>query len=587
MIEIKVPGSKSITNRALAISSLAKGMSVLRNVLNSDDTRHMVNALKNLGVKIKRGKNNALEIHGGRLNKARKALFCGNSGTTMRFLTAILATQNFESVLDGDRRMRRRPLKDLIDALQQLGASVIPLRKNGFPPVKINYPLIGGHCYIKGNISSQFLSGLLLAAPLAQKDVTIHVIGRLVSRPYVDMTIDMMEKFGVRVKRDGYKKFHIKAGQKYHSGDFEIEGDASSATYFWGISQLTGEKIKVANIPNSSKQADIKVKNIIERIPLQATAAKAGQASYKLQAINCSDFPDGAMTLAVFCAFNKGKFILTGLKNLRVKECDRLSALAKGLKNIGCRCNKLKDGLVIHGDPERLHGGNIETFNDHRIAMCFGMAQFVIPEIKIKNPNCVKKTYPDFWKDLNGLKKKFSEKNIILTGMRGSGKTKLGRLLGRSLGRRFIDTDELIEHNAKMPIALLVKRRGWDYFRRLERNVIHKLRNEKNAVIATGGGTLINLKNAEILKRNGKVIFLDSIIVSLKKRLEDKTDRPSLTGKKDFLKELNEVYLKRLKAYNGVADAVLDVSQQTNNKQRDLERKLQKLIRICARFGII
>ncbi|MEK7172336.1 MAG: shikimate kinase, partial [Patescibacteria group bacterium] len=169
----------------------------------------------------------------------------------------------------------------------------------------------------------------------------------------------------------------------------------------------------------------------------------------------------------------------------------------------------------------------------------------------------------------------------------GSGKTKLGRLLGRLLGRRFIDTDELIERNAKMPIVLLVKRRGWDYFRRLERNVIQKLRNEKNAVIATGGGTLINPKNAEILKRNGKVIFLDSIIVSLKKRLEDKTDRPSLTGKKDFLKELNEVYLKRLKAYNSVADAVLDVSQQTNNKQRDLERKLQKLIRICTRFGII
>ena len=139
--------------------------------------------------------------------------------------------------------------------------------------------------------------------------------------------------------------------------------------------------------------------------------------------------------------------------------------------------------------------------------MCFGMAQFVIPEIKIKNPNCVKKTYPGFWKELNELKKKFSEKNIILTGMRGSGKTKLGRLLGRLLGRRFIDTDELIERNAKMPIVLLVKRRGWDYFRRLERNVIQKLRNEKNAVIATGGGTLVNLKNAEILKRNGKVIF--------------------------------------------------------------------------------
>ena len=491
MIEIKVPGSKSITNRALIAASLASGKSVLTNALESDDTRHMMNALKNLGVKIKRGKNNELKIYGGHLKKARKTLFCGNSGTTMRFLTAILATQNFESILDGDRRMRQRPLKDLIEALRQLGTNITPLQRNNFPPIKITGSALAGHCYVKGSISSQFLSGLLLAAPLAKKDITIHVIGNLVSKPYIDMTLDVMEKFGIKIKRKGYKEFLIKSDQKYHNRNFEIEGDASSATYFWGISQLTGEEIHVSNIPEDSKQPDTEIK-------VQSSKLKAQNYDLKLKTlkINCENFPDGAMTLALLCAFNKGKFILTGLNNLKLKECDRLSALAKGLKSIGCRCSKLKDGLVIHGDPERLHGGRIETYNDHRIAMCFGMAQFVIPEIKIKNPNCVKKTYPGFWKELNELKKKFSEKNIILTGMRGSGKTKLGRLLGRLLGRRFIDTDELIERNAKMPIVLLVKRRGWDYFRRLERNVIQKLRNEKNAVIATGGGTLINPKNA-------------------------------------------------------------------------------------------
>lgn len=572
MMEITVPGSKSITNRVLLIASLAKGKSILTNVLDSSDTRHMMRALQHLGIKIKQLKNNKLEIHGGKFKPPQKTLFCGNSGTTMRFLTAILATQNFESVLDGDKRMRERPIKDLIDALYQLGANAIPLRKNNFPPVKIKCPLLGGHCYISGKISSQFLSGLLLSAPLAQKDITIHVIGRLVSKPYIDMTIDTMEKFGVCVKRNKYKIFHIASGQKYHARNFEIEGDASSATYFWGISKLTGEKINVTNVSDNSKQPDIRIKNIIEKISPKT--------------INCSDFPDGAMTLAVLCAFNKGKFTLTGLKNLQVKECDRLSALSNGLKKIGCRCHKLKDGLIIYGNPEKLHGGRIKTYADHRIAMCFGMAKFVLPEIKIENPACVKKTYPNFWNDIIELKKHFHQKNIILTGMRGSGKTKLGRLLGRLIGKRFIDTDELIEYSTKMPIALLVKRRGWDYFRKLERLIVQRLKNEKNTVIATGGGTLMNTKNAEMLKRNGKVIFLDSAVISLKKRLLNKTDRPSLTNKKDFLKELNEVYLKRLKTYNSVADAILDVSQQTHNKQRDLEKKLQKLMLICTRFGI-
>lgn len=583
MIEITVPGSKSITNRALIIASLAKGKSVLSNILDSEDTRHMMRALQNLGIKTKKLKNNKLEIHGGRLNKSPSAktplaFYCGNSGTTMRFLTAVLATQNFESVLDGDKRMRQRPIKDLLDALNQLGANATPLQKNNFPPIKISGSLsggsLGGHCYIRGNVSSQFLSGLLLASPLAKNDVTIHVIGELVSKPYVDITIDLMEKFGICVKRNKYKKFFIKSGQKYLARRFEIEGDASSATYFWGISSLTSEEIKIKNIPNNTFQPDIKFLETAKKI----------QNTIK---INCSDFPDGAMTLAVFCAFNRGRFILTGLENLRVKECDRLSALYNELKKIGCRCRKLKYGLIIYGDPQRLHGAKIETYNDHRIAMCFGMAQFVLPGLKIKNPSCVKKTYPDFWKDLKTLKKKFLEKNIILTGMRGSGKTKLGRMLGRALGRKAIDTDELIEKRAKMPIALLVKRRGWGYFRRLERNIVEKLRNEKNTVISTGGGTLINSKNAEILKQNGKIIFLNSAIKSIKKRLENKIDRPSLTGKKDFLQELNEVYLKRVNTYNGVADAVLDVSQQTNNKQRDLDGKLRKLIIICERFAVI
>lgn len=581
MITITVPGSKSITNRALLIAALAKGKSILRNVLKSDDTERMMNALRMLGVKIKKS-GSEIVIHGGNLRKPRGKLFCGNSGTTLRFLTALLATQNFECVLTGDARMRERPIGDLVDALIQLGAEIKYLRKKLFPPIKISSPINRNVCEISGKLSSQFLSGLLMAAPLADYTITVYRRGDLVSKPYIDLTLKIMKTFGVRVEKIGYKKFIIRAGQKYRARDFKIEGDASSASYFWGISALTGEKINVKNIPLNSAQADLQFLKILKKYPCFRKPLCTNGCKPASLDINCRDFPDSAMALAILCAFTKGKFRLSGLSNLRVKECDRLHALATELKRIGCRAQELHDGLKIYGNPEKLHGATIETYNDHRMAMCFGMAGFVLPGIKIKNSECVKKTYPDFWKDLSALKKKFLRKNIILTGMRGSGKTRLGKMLAAKLKRKFVDIDALIEKTAKKTVSEIVAKKGWKYFRKLERTATKKAARMKNVVIATGGGTLMYPENIKALKKNSRIIFLYAKTDVLKKRLKNKQNRPPLTARKNFLNELREIHKKRLFRYKKVSDIVFDVSQQTKNRNKDLDIKLKKLLNIIS-----
>ena len=570
MIALKVPGSKSITNRALLLAALAYGKSTLRGALESDDTRHMRLALNRLGVRIKQ-KNGMLEVRGGILKKPGAQLTSGNAGTVLRFLAAALATQPFTSALSGDARMKERPIDDLIKTLNQLGAHAVALRHNGKPPIEVKGPMLGGSCTISGSVSSQFLSGLLMASPLAEKTVTIRVRGQLVSKSYVDLTIALMKKFGVTVHRSGYKKFTVRAPQRYRPQNVKIEGDASSASYFWGLGTLIGEEVRVTNVPENSLQADVEFKNIVK------------SPSH----LNCRDFPDSAMTLAVLCALRKGKTTLDGLGNLRVKECDRLHALATELRKIGCKTKEINDGLVIEGNPEKIHGAHIKTYNDHRMAMCFGMLGAVVPGIKIENPGCVSKTYPNFWRDLAAVKERLCKKNIIITGMRGSGKTKLGKLLGRQLGRRFIDLDDLIERRAKKPIGEIVAASGWNYFRALERKAVKSIAGLEYAVISTGGGTLMFAPNVRILKKTGKVIYLKSSIASIRRRLTGKKDRPALGVAENFLGELEEVYRRRKKQYERTADAVVDVSKQTSAKSKDFDEKLKKLIALVTRWGMI
>jgi 3-phosphoshikimate 1-carboxyvinyltransferase len=435
---IEVPASKSYTNRAFLIASLAKGRTVIKNALLSDDTIHCYKALKQLGVKIKkRGK--IFEIQGtngfnsfelrdtsyenntklSRILSGRNSkpvtLDLGNAGTAVRFLACALTLLNEDTIITGNQRMQNRPISDLVESLEILGVKIEYLKKEGFPPISIHGKgfLNGGKTKIKGNKSSQFLSGLLIASPFAKKDIEIEVEGELVSKPYVNMTIQIMKDFGVFVENENYKKFFISNKQKYLGHEYEIEGDLSSATYFFGIAAATGSEITITNAKYDSLQGDIKFvdvlgrmgcscKNAINRV-FTGIAIKGPSQLSALGTLNLSDMPDSAMTVAVLCALAKGKSVLTGLANLRFKECDRLKALTTELTKLGAKVKELDDGLEIHGNPSKLHGAIIETYDDHRMAMCFAVLGTKIPGIIIKNPNCVNKTYPEFWKDLEKI----------------------------------------------------------------------------------------------------------------------------------------------------------------------------------------
>lgn len=413
---IHVPGSKSLTNRALLLAALAKGETTLKNILRSDDTEVMIQALQNLGVTINEDTKTSTTVHvGGNpiWEKPETPLYLGNAGTAVRFLTAILANQSFETTLDGDSRMRERPLHDLLTSLRSLGADIeCP---TNCPPLTIHgKPLTKSETRLSGTTSSQYVSALLMLAPLLQNGLTITIDGELTSKPYIDLTLDLMNTFCIqRIEREGYRKFHIPP-QSYRPQNLIIEADASSATYFWGIAALTGQTITTPHLTRSSKQADIQILPFLEKMGCKVNENEQGitvkgpplhslkTKNYQLQTspINANAFPDGAMTLAVLAAFAQGETVLTGLHTLKHKESDRLTALATELQKIGAEASATADTLTIRGNPDSLHPATIATYNDHRMAMCFGMAKSRIPGLIIENPGCVAKTYPHFWEDL-------------------------------------------------------------------------------------------------------------------------------------------------------------------------------------------
>lgn len=403
-IKTAVPTSKSYTNRAALIAALAEGKSEIINPLQSDDTKVMIRALKQLGIKIAQ-KKNKLIIQGakGVFNISTKQINLENAGTAVRMLTAVLALQNSEYKVQGNSRMNNRPIGDLINALNQLGAEI--KSNNNCPPLTIRGPIKGGEVTINGNISSQFLSALLIASPLTNKPTTISVKNKLTSAPYIDMTLETMEKFGVKVRNKSFKTFNIPT-QTYKHAKYEVEGDASSATYPLAISAINNSKCTITNIPSTTKQADFRFLNILRKAGCKVTINKnqftiIGPKELKpLGTIDLNSLPDAAMSVAVICTFAKGKSTLKNIENLRVKETDRLKALATELTKIGVKVKEGKSSLTIFGVPENLHGAEIETYNDHRMAMCFSVVGSKIPGIRIINPDCTAKTYPGYWKDL-------------------------------------------------------------------------------------------------------------------------------------------------------------------------------------------
>ncbi|KAE9534274.1 3-phosphoshikimate 1-carboxyvinyltransferase [Ursidibacter arcticus] len=410
--EINLPGSKSLSNRALLLAALAEGTTKVTNLLDSDDIRHMLNALKQLGVNYQlsddkticevTGVGGAFEWQNG------LALFLGNAGTAMRPLTAALCLKGkneSEVILTGEPRMKERPILHLVDALRQLGANITYLENEGYPPIAIrNTGLKGNYVKIDGSISSQFLTALLMAAPLAENDMTIEIIGDLVSKPYIDITLAMMRDFGVTVSHQNYQLFSVKGQQKYHSPQqYLVEGDASSASYFLATGAIKG-KVKVTGIGKNSIQGDRLFADVLEKMGAKITWGddfiQAEQGDLKGIDMDMNHIPDAAMTIATTALFAQGETVIRNIYNWRVKETDRLTAMATELRKVGAEVEEGEDFIRIQ--PLALADfkhAEIETYNDHRMAMCFALIALSNTPVTILDPKCTAKTFPTFFEE--------------------------------------------------------------------------------------------------------------------------------------------------------------------------------------------
>jgi len=409
---VRLPGSKSLSNRMLLLAALAEGQTALENVLDSEDVAVMVAALRQLGVDVQ-GElaTGRLRVQGcgGPLPGGEHALFLGNAGTAMRPLTAVLTLGRGTYTLSGVPRMHERPIGDLVLALRALGAEIACLEREGYPPLRIAARgLPGGETGISGVTSSQYVTALLLAAPYAQAPVTVRIVDRLVSVPYVAMTIALMERFGVRVEREDWRRFHVPGGQRYRSpGRALVEGDASSASYFLAGAALRGGTVRVEGCGTDSLQGDARFAAVLERMGATVRwepAAIEVRGGALLRGIDADlqDLPDAAMTLAVAALFAEGPTTLRGIGNWRVKETDRMAAMAAELAKLGARTEVGDDSLVVH-PPPRLQAARIATYNDHRMAMAFSLAACGGVPVTIENPGCVAKTFPDYFAVLAGL----------------------------------------------------------------------------------------------------------------------------------------------------------------------------------------
>ena len=402
---VKIPGSKSITHRALIMASLADGKSILNNFLQCEDTHYTSKALKQLGIKIEPQGNDLIVYgRGGSFDRDsdQDKLFLGNSGTSYRLLLSLVALARGTYTITGIERMCERPIGDLVRALQDLGVKISYLGRDKYPPVSIMADgILGGKIEISGGKSSQYISSLLIAAPYAEQDVEIEVIGNLVSKPYIDITINEMMRFGIDLYRDGYEKFKISAGQKYKAGTYAIDGDLSTAAYFWAASAVTGGQVTTENVnPLKTHQGDIALLDIFRKmgcsVKIEDDRVNIKGGPLKGINVDMSEIPDMVPTLAVVSIFAKGKTHLGNVHHLRFKESDRLSSLTQELGKLGAKVDELDDGLIIHGG-ENFVGATIDPHDDHRLAMSMAIAGLRIPGIYITNETCVNKSCPGFW----------------------------------------------------------------------------------------------------------------------------------------------------------------------------------------------
>ncbi len=459
---VTLPGSKSISNRVLLLAALSEGSTVVHDLLDSDDTRVMLEALRQLGCGVRQNESTVtIQGLGGRPKTSAAKLFMGNAGTAIRPLTAALAVMGGDYELRGVPRMHERPIGDLVDALRQLGCQIDYLDNPGYPPLRIGQPTLNlsAPIQVRGDVSSQFLTALLMALPLvAQNDITIEVVGELISRPYIEITLNLLAQFGVVVQHDSWQRFTIPAGNVIRSpGEIHVEADASSASYFIALGAIaTGARdpkcIKILGVGTASIQGDIRFVEAAQMMGAQITSGpnwlEINRGAWPLNAIDldCNHIPDAAMTLAVMALYADGTTTLRNIASWRVKETDRIAAMATELRKLGARVEEGADFIRITppATPAEWRAATIHTYDDHRVAMCFSLAAFNpagLP-VRIDDPKCVAKTFPDYFEALFSLVQTPHQHIpvICIDGPTASGKGTLAAALAKRLGYHFLDS---------------------------------------------------------------------------------------------------------------------------------------------------
>jgi 3-phosphoshikimate 1-carboxyvinyltransferase len=404
---VRVPGSKSYTHRALIVSALSDGICEIHNGLDSEDTRLTRDALCRMGVTITQHED-FCSVYGtsGKFTPCNTPIFLGNSGTSMRLLAAVCVLGTGKYILTGTSRMLERPIQDLLDGLKQIGVNTRSYGRPGCPPIEIDATAFSGNrVFLNCGTSSQYLSALLLISPFARESLEIQVTEGPVSKPYIDMTIDIMNQAGVSVERNGYNFFRITGNQKYRSGKFNVESDISQAGYFWAAAAVTGATITVSDVSMNSRQGDIRLLDVLNAMGCTSRTLSTGISvtggSLKAVEVDMSTMPDMVPTLAVVAAFAEGKTVITHVGHLKAKESDRLGSVVAELQKLGIHAGCSDTAMWIEGGKP--HGGIIDPHNDHRLAMSFAVAGLKTPGIRIQNESCVEKSFPEFWNVFESL----------------------------------------------------------------------------------------------------------------------------------------------------------------------------------------
>ncbi|OUM66753.1 hypothetical protein PIROE2DRAFT_50789 [Piromyces sp. E2] len=576
-ISMNVPGSKSISNRALILASLAQGKCKLKGLLLSDDTQVMLDALQYLGIKYfweDNGDSLVIEGSNGQLQVPSSEIYLGNAGTASRFLTSVctlISEAGPNTVLTGNARMKERPIGPLVEALNANGCDIKFLGKNKSLPISIAHKgtkLQGGKIQLAASVSSQYVSSILMSAPYAQNPVTLELVGdNVVSQPYIDMTIAMMKHFGIEVTREPNSNiYHIPAASYTNPETYIIEADATSATYPLAYAAITGSKVTVENIGNESLQGDSEFATkvlqsmgcTVSQTAHTTTVQGPARGQLKSIKIDMETMTDAFLTATVLAAVANGETEITGISNQRVKECNRIEAMITELAKFGVNASELEDGIKITGVPIsslKAPVDGVKCYDDHRIAMSFSILSLVVPsQVLIKEKRCVEKTWPSWWDTLhNVLKvkfdgydtlpdemkqlakeepKQFNDASLIIIGMRGAGKTYMGKIAAKILGRKFVDMDWYFEQELNTTIKEYIPTKGWEQFRIEEVKLLKKIiaENPTGLVISCGGGIVETEDGRNVLKQyasQGIVLHFTREIEDIVSYLSKDETRPS------------------------------------------------------------